>query len=97
MRPGYRSERRERATAARDVTPPFDSAEAIILLDEEHREVLDAVRRLPPRQREGLMLRPYLGLSTQETARVMGISQGAVKSTLSRGTAAVGRTLEEEL
>lgn len=53
---------------------PSDSAEAIVLLSEEHREVLAAVRKLAGRQRQALTLRYYLGLSTEETARVMGIT-----------------------
>ena len=81
--------------AARD-WPPFDSAEATVLLSEEHREVLAAVRKLADRQREALTLRYYLGLSTDETARVMGISAGTVKSAISRAIAALGRTFREE-
>jgi len=76
--------------------PPFDSTEAAVLLSEEHEEVLAAVRRLADRQREALMLRYYLGLSTDETARVMGISPGTVKSAISRAVAALGRTLKED-
>ena len=96
LRAQARGDRRDRAAAARDGQPPFDSTEAAVLLSEEHQEVLAAVRRLPSRQREALMLRYYLGLSTDETARVMGISAGTVKSTLSRAIAALGHTLEEK-
>jgi DNA-directed RNA polymerase specialized sigma24 family protein len=42
------------------------------------------------------MLRYYLGLSPDETARVMGISIGTVKSSVSRAVAALGRALKEE-
>ena len=38
----------------------------------------------------------YLDLSPDETAQVMGISTGTVKSALSRAIAAVGRMLKEE-
>jgi RNA polymerase sigma-70 factor (sigma-E family) len=91
-----RGDRRDRAAAAREDQPPFDSTEAAVLLLEEHREVLAAVRGLSDRQREALMLRYFLGLSTEETARVMGISAGTVKSAISRAIAALGRTLKEE-
>jgi DNA-directed RNA polymerase specialized sigma24 family protein len=87
---------RNREAAGRDGGPAFDSAEAAVLLSEEHREVLAAVRGLAPRQREVLTLRYYLTLSTEETARAMGISVGAVKSTLSRAIATLGRTFKEE-
>ena len=90
-----RRDRRDRA-AARDSWLAFDSAEAAVLLSEEHREVFGAVRKLASRQREALLLRYYLGLSLDETAQVMGISTGTVKSALSRAIAAVGRTLKEE-
>ena len=74
----------------------FGSAEAAVLLSEEHREVFAAVRKLASRQREALLLRYYLGLSPDETAQVMGISAGTVKSALSRAIAALGRSLKEE-
>ncbi len=48
--------------------PPSESAEATALTSEEHREVLAAVRRLPDRQREVLVLRFYLDLDEQEIA-----------------------------
>ncbi len=73
-----------------------ESAESAVLLGEEHREVLAAVRRLPDRQREALVLRFYLGVSEEETARAMGISRGTVKSSTSRALAALGRMLKEE-
>jgi RNA polymerase sigma-70 factor (sigma-E family) len=61
--------------------------------------VLDALRRLPRRQREVLALRYYLDLSEAEIADLLGISRGAVKSHASRGAAALradlGSTREE--
>jgi len=96
LRSRARRDRRDRAAAARDAWPPFDSAEAAVLLSEEHQEVLTAVRKLADRQREALTLRYYLGLSTEETARVMGISPGTVKSALSRAIATLGRTFKDE-
>ena len=97
LRTQIRGERRDRRVAARDSRPPFDSTAAAVLLSEEHHEVLAAVRKLAHRQREALMLRYYLGLSTDETARVMGVSTGTVKSAISRAIAALARTLKEEL
>ena len=96
LRKQARGDRRDRAAAARDGRAPFDSTEAAVLLSEEHQEVLVAVRKLADRQREALMLRYYLGLSTDETAQVMGISTGTVKSAISRAIATLGRTLREE-
>ena len=42
------------------------------------------------------MLRYYLELSEEETAQVMGIARGTVKSATHRALAAVGRILREE-
>jgi RNA polymerase sigma-70 factor (sigma-E family) len=95
LRLQIRRERRDRATAS-DPRPDLESAEALVLLGEEHREVLLAVRRLPDRQREALVLRFYFGLSEEDTAAAMGISRGTVKSSLSRALASLGRILKEE-
>jgi RNA polymerase sigma-70 factor (sigma-E family) len=56
---------------------------------EEHREVLDVVRRLPARQREVLVLRYWAGLSEGEIAEVLGVSRGTVTSTARRALAAL--------
>jgi RNA polymerase sigma-70 factor (sigma-E family) len=73
-----------------------DSAESAALLGEEHRQVLVAIRRLPSRQREALVLRYYLDLDEAEIAASMRITRGTVKSTTSRALAALGRILEDQ-
>jgi RNA polymerase sigma-70 factor (sigma-E family) len=98
---GCRSElrrriRTERRAAREPVPADAESAEYAALVGEEHREVLTALRRLPGRQREALVLRFYLDLSEPEVAAAMGISQGTVKSTTSRALAALGRLIEED-
>jgi RNA polymerase sigma-70 factor (sigma-E family) len=80
-------------TVASDM--PVESAESRALLSEEQRTVAIALRRLPERQREALVLRYYLDLSEEEIARTMGVSRGTVKSATHRGLAAIGRTLKE--
>jgi RNA polymerase sigma-70 factor (sigma-E family) len=65
---------------------------AIHALDREH--VMGALRSLPHRQREVLVLRYYADLSEAQIAEAMGISQGAVKSHASRGIAALRQTME---
>jgi RNA polymerase sigma-70 factor (sigma-E family) len=94
LRAQARRDRRDRAAAGDGAAS--DPVEAAVLLSEEHREVIAAVRKLASRQREALMLRYYLDLSPDETAQVMGVSTGTVKSALSRAIAAVGRMLKEE-
>jgi RNA polymerase sigma-70 factor (sigma-E family) len=94
-----RSAQRRRGVADRYVAtlrPPPDapSAEHGALGALEHARVIAALRELPARQREALVLRYYLDLSEQEIAEAMGISRGAVKSHASRGLAALRTTLE---
>jgi len=75
--------------------PSADSAEAAAMIGELRREVIAALRRLPGRQREALVLRFYLELSDPEIAEVMGISVNTVRSTLRRGMSALGIALKE--
>ena len=72
------------------------SAEDIVLSGERQRETVAALRRLPPRQREAVVLRYFADLPEQETAAAMGVSRGTVKSTTSRALAALARMLQEE-
>jgi RNA polymerase sigma-70 factor (sigma-E family) len=74
-----------------DMLSPEDAA----LLGETNRAVLNAIRRLPPRQREAVVLRYYLDMTVDQAARTMGVSRGTVKSATFRGLAALARVLEE--
>jgi RNA polymerase sigma-70 factor (sigma-E family) len=78
-----------------DPPPDAVSAEAEAMLGEAHREVLAALRRLPRRQREAVVLRYYLDMTEEQAAQAMGISRGTVKSSTSRGLAALARMLKE--
>jgi len=51
--------------------------------------VLTALRRLPARQREVIVLRVFLDLDIETTARQLGIAPGTVRAHLSRGVAAL--------
>jgi RNA polymerase sigma-70 factor (sigma-E family) len=94
---GCRSALRRARRAPRPVPAPHAvSAEADALSGEEQRAAVAAVRRLPPRQREALVLRYFADLTEQETAQAMKVSLGTVKSTTARAIAAVGRMLREE-
>ncbi|WP_243719657.1 SigE family RNA polymerase sigma factor [Actinomadura sp. KC06] len=76
--------------------PPVWSAEAAAMVAEDRREVMEALHRLPVRQREALVLRYFCDLSEQEIAAAMRVSRGTVKSTTSRAIAALARILKEE-
>jgi len=86
----------EAVTEAGGAVAVAESAEARALLGDEQRAVAVALRKLPRRQREAVVLRYYLDLSVEEAAQAMGVSQGTVKSATHRALAAVGRTLREE-
>jgi RNA polymerase sigma-70 factor (sigma-E family) len=86
---GSRSVLRRRGTARAHIEliepAAAPSADADVLLAEEHRQVLHALRSLPDRQREVLTLRYWSDLSEADIAAALGISTGAVKSSASRG------------
>ncbi|CAM5684749.1 SigE family RNA polymerase sigma factor [Streptomyces coeruleorubidus] len=78
-------------------TPPDDtvaSAEHAALLRDDQRVLIDALQQLPPRQREALVLRHWLGLKESEIAAAMGISGGSVKTHTARGIAALTQAME---
>ena len=70
--------------------------EASIELADQRKRVLAAVGGLPARQREVLVLRYWAELSEADIAGLLGISPGTVKSSASRGIAALARDWEEE-
>lgn len=55
--------------------------------------VMRALRQLPIRQREAVVLRYYVDLNERETAETMGIKTGSVKSHAARGIATLRRVL----
>jgi RNA polymerase sigma factor (sigma-70 family) len=75
--------------------PDAPSAEAGAIGELERSAVIDALSRLPARQREALVLRYYADLSEAEIANAMGISRGAVKSHTARGMTALRNVLEQ--
>jgi len=70
------------------------SAETGAMVEEEHRAMLTALRTLPERQRDVLVLRFYLDLSESEIAATLGISAGTVKTHTRRGLDALAEQLE---
>jgi RNA polymerase sigma-70 factor (sigma-E family) len=53
------------------------------------RELMAALLRLPPRQRQVVALRLFLDLDTAQTARVLGIAPGTVTAHMARAIAAL--------
>jgi RNA polymerase sigma-70 factor (sigma-E family) len=96
-RTAYRGRtRHDRALRLTPTSPDIASAEENALIGEANREVMAALRALPARQREALVLRYYLDLTEEETAQAMSVSRGTVKSATSRGRAALARMLKED-
>ena len=60
------------------------SPEALALEDEQRRELLAAVNRLDDRDRDVLACRYFLELSEEETAEVLSVRRGTVKSRTAR-------------
>ena len=70
------------------------SAEDDAMATERAAAIRQAIRRLPARQRECLVLRHYLGMNESEIAAELGISIGSVRKHTHRGMAALDARLE---
>ncbi|MEP7203103.1 MAG: RNA polymerase sigma factor [Ilumatobacteraceae bacterium] len=87
---------RHHATAGREVDVDIDDSVGDQLVrSEEHGRVLDAVRELPPRQRDCITLRYFEELTVERIASTLGVSVNSVKTHLRRAMAALDRSLGE--
>ena len=57
----------------------------------------EALRRLPVRHRQALVLHYLLDMPTREVGEALGVPAGTVKSWLARGRRSLGAQLEEEV
>jgi RNA polymerase sigma-70 factor (sigma-E family) len=85
---GARKQLRRRRVARRSAVAPSEPGEL------EFNHVLDAVRRLPHRQRAVVVLRYELQLSEADIATTLGIPAGTVKSTRHRALARLREEVE---
>lgn len=72
--------------------PVADGAQARV----ERMTIISAVRSLPARQREVVVLRFFADLSVSETAAAIGASEGTVKTHTSRALAALREVLTDK-
>ena len=79
---------------ATEVHRTAESAEDDALTTERANTIRQAIRRLPARQRECLVLRHYLGMTESEIAAELGISIGSVRKHTQRGMSALDARLE---
>jgi RNA polymerase sigma-70 factor (sigma-E family) len=86
---------RDREWATESVPEPPDAAPDLSALVVESDALLGALQQLPARQRAAVVLRHWCDLSEAETASVMGCTPGTVKSTTSRGLAALRHHLHD--
>ena len=75
---------------------PPEHALAAVEFDGQREAVWRFVQALPPRQRAVIVLRYYEDLSEAETADLLGISTGTVKSQASRALASLRGLVPEE-
>ena len=90
--------RRRREVATEDPpeqVDPAPSAERGLQTQETSRRVAEALRRLPDRQREAIVLCHYQELGNIEAAGVMGVSVEALESLLGRGRRALRAALAD--
>jgi RNA polymerase sigma factor (sigma-70 family) len=73
-----------------------DMPEAAYEMPDDPGGLLAALRRLPQRQRAALILRHYVGYSTDEIARILGSSRATVRVHLSRGRRRLSELLEDD-
>ena len=71
------------------------SAETAAIATDDQRSVIDALRSLPDRQRDVLVLRYYLDLPESEIAATLGIAPGTVKTHARRALDALTELLED--
>jgi RNA polymerase sigma-70 factor (ECF subfamily) len=78
---------------------PFDRAEAMledeVTLRDDQQRVIDALRELPHRQRDCLVLRYYQELGIEAIGDTLGVSPNSVKTHLRRGLDALERRLAQ--
>jgi RNA polymerase sigma-70 factor (ECF subfamily) len=78
-----------------DLADSDPSPEDNCLHEEQMRILSAAVSRLNPRTRRAIELRELGGLSTEETARILGLTVGAVKGRLFHARRKLRKSLEE--
>lgn len=65
-------------------------------VSDQAQEVLDCLSRVPEKYRAAITLHDLEGFSVEETARMLGVSQSAVKMRLQRGRLQLKAQREEE-
>ena len=70
-------------------------AAEVYALSDDYRDLIDAVRSLPPRQRECIVLHYLRDLPVAQVADILGVAEGTVKAQLSVGRARLEHLLAD--
>lgn len=79
----------EEASNSSDPCKQLEQSQLVRLIEK-------TIETLPPRQREAFLLRYWEEMDVAETAKVMGCSEGSVKTHCSRATHALAAALKKE-
>lgn len=77
-----------------DETRQHDAPETSLEQAQTLSAIEDALKDLPARQREAFLLRYWEDMDIEETAAIMGCSEGSVKTHCSRATHALAKCLK---
>jgi RNA polymerase sigma factor (sigma-70 family) len=86
---------RHRERVRTDVDTGTDEVGHDLQLADDQRAVIEAVRRLPTRQRDCVVLRYYVELPIAEVAATLGLSANSVKTHLQRALNRLEHELED--
>ncbi len=64
---------------------------------QEQEQLLQVLEQLPVKQQQCFLLRSWEGLSVKETAKIMGCSEGSVKTHMSRASQKLQQVLSQEV
>ncbi|WBC16431.1 sigma-70 family RNA polymerase sigma factor [Micromonospora sp. WMMA1998] len=85
------------ATAGPTTEATTDDGLGAVLAAERRAALVDALRRLPARDREVIVCRYLLDLGEEETVTVLGLPRGTVKSRTHRALAKLRGLLDREV
>ena len=70
--------------------------ESQLLQSQTLKAIEDEIKKLPARQREAFLMRYWDDLDISETAKLMGCSEGSVKTHCSRAASSLAETLKKQ-